>query len=691
LDDGAEVHLHPQLHRQAAKERRILRLANELAATLGADYFQSVVRHLARTLEADCVYIGELASLPVERFHTVAVFRAGETAENFQQDLAGTASASVLSDGAFACGKDAARRFPLDKVLEEMRAEGFVGLRLSDESGQAIGLLALISCEPLTDVGLVKSVLEVFAPRAAGELERKLAGAGHRENEERYRAFIASNPDAMWRMEFVHPIPLSLPEEEQIERFYRDGYVAECNDAMVRLMGSASAEQFVGKPFAEIVPRTDTRVLEEVRNAVRARFEASSNETTLLDDKGQRIHRLRTQFGIIENGELRRIWVTTRDISTLRLTELALAASEERFRDVLEGIQLPAVMLDSSGEVTFCNDCFTRLAQRPSDDLRRRNCLKGIVSDLECETWRAALVPETPDKPGTSHFEGAIIPAEGPRHIIAWDIVRLRNKDKKPAGLAAIGRDITQQLRLEAEIRQSQTLDSIGRFASGVAHDFNNLLTVILVNAGHLLPQIQKSSGQANLSAIEKAAMQCGALTAQLLAIGRKQRLQADLISLNDVIGGAESTFRGILGQSVEMALRLAPAIERVYADASQIQRALINLVTNARDAMQHGGRLTIATSNVAVAERDETYPPAVKPGSYVRVAVTDTGVGLSEEVRAHIFEPFFTTKSPDKGHGLGLSIVYGIVTQSGGHLIVHSEPQKGATFEILLPVVARA
>jgi len=683
--------LQPRMRGQAVKQRRVLRLANELAATLGADYFHSVVRHLATTLEADCVYIGELASLPVERFNTLAVFRAGETAENFQQELAGTASGTVLTDGAFTCSKDAARRFPLDKVLEEMQAEGFVGTRLSDATGQPIGLLGLISSKPLTEVELVKSVLEIFAPQAAAELKRRLADAVRQENEERYRAFIASNPDAMWRGEFEHPIPLSLPEDEQIDRIYRDGYVAECNEAMARLMGSGSAEQLIGKRFGELVPRTDTRVVEELRNAIRSRFEATTVETTLLDDNGQRIHRLRTQFGSVVNGELRRIWVVTRDISKLRRTELALAASEERFRDVLEGIELPAVMLDSSGAVTFCNECFTRLAQRPREDVLERTCLEGIVSELERETWRAALAPETPGQPGASHFEGAIIPPAGPRQIIAWDLVRLRNKDREPAGLAAIGRDITQQLRLEAEIRQAHTLDSIGRFASGVAHDFNNLLTVILVNVGQLLPLIHESRGRENLSAIEKAAMQCGVLTAQLLAIGRKQRLQANLISLNDVVGGAETILRGLLGKSVEMVLSLTPAIERVYADANQIQRALVNLVTNARDAMPHGGKLTIATSNVVVAEGDMTYPPAVKPGSYVLVAVTDTGVGLTEEVRAHIFEPFFTTKPPEKGQGLGLSIVYGIVTQSGGHLIVHSEPQKGATFEILLPVVARA
>jgi len=667
-----------------------LQVAKGLSATLGNDFFDSVVRNLAATFHADSVYIGELAGPPANRLMTLAAVRKHQKTKNFGQTLSGTAAGQVALDGSFACSKDVRGRFPEDTRLETMRAEGYAGVRLCDSAGQPVGLLVVESRERLTDIQLVKSVLETFAPRAAAEIERKRAEDLYRENEERYHAFVSTNPDAMWRIEFERPIPLDLPEEEQLERIYRYGYLAECNEASAALYGMESGEQLVGWRFDKVLPRQDAQLVEELRTAIRSGFRFTVVQTTAQDARGRQAYRLRSQFGILEGGALRRMWGTTRDISELRRAELSMAASERRFREVLEGIHLPAVMLDRNGSITFCNERFLRLANSSKKELSGRKWLEGVISANEADKWRAAMLHGWEGTAGDRHFEGEIIQREGPPRVVLWDTICLSQEESGETVLAAIGRDLTYQRILEGQMRQAQKLESIARLAAGLAHDFNNLLMVVLGQTAQLLKNATESGpDRQRLASIENAATQCARLTAQLLAFGRKQRLAPRLISLNEVIAGDEGVIRSLIGGAIELVIDLASPIGLVYADPVQIQRILANLVTNSRDAMPDGGTVTVATSNVTILA-EEAMHPGLEPGPYVRLSVSDNGLGLTEEIRTHLFEPFFTTKAQGKGTGLGLSTVYGIVTQSGGHISVHSEPGKGARFDILLPV-ARA
>jgi two-component system cell cycle sensor histidine kinase/response regulator CckA len=676
-----------RVRKEADQRRRVLQTAMELSATLGADFFRSIVRHLATTFEADCAYLGELAGTPANRITTLAVFRGQEASQNFDQSLVGSASGQVLSDGSFACSRDAKRLFPEDDLIQNLDAEGYIGIRLSDSAGQIVGLLAMVSKDGYTNIQVVRSVLEVFVPRAAAELERKRSDDMRRQNEERHQAFISANPDAMWRVELEQPILLSLTEEEQIDSIYRFGYLAECNDALAKLAGAQSAEELVGSRVHELATLINPGAREELRSAIRSGFRSTTVETAVPDRAGGQVYRLRSQFGIVEEGGLRRIWGTTRDITDLRRTELSLAASERRFREVLEGIQLPAVMLDLHGTITFANECFLLLAQRSREELSALTWLNGVVPAGESEKWKAALLPDERGRVARFHFEGAIVSGAAPPRVISWDAIGLYDQDNHPAGLAAIGRDITRQLALEMEIRRAEKLESIGRVAAGVAHDFNSLLTVILMGTTQLLQEAAKSGRvHESLSAIEDAATRCARLTGQLLAFARQQHLRPQLINLNDVIAGDERIIRILIGAGIELVLDLGSSLRLVYADPTQIQRALANLATNARDAMPQGGKVTVATSNIRV-EADDAEYPGMPPGSYVRLSVSDTGIGLTEEIRAHLFEPFFTTKEPGKGTGLGLSTVYGIVKQGGGHMTVHGEPGNGTRFDIILPV----
>jgi len=268
----------------------------------------------------------------------------------------------------------------------------------------------------------------------------------------------------------------------------------------------------------------------------------------------------------------------------------------------------------------------------------------------------------------------------------------LRDASGHVIGTIFVDNDVTEHKRLEEQFRQSQKLEAVGRLAGGVAHDFNNLLTVILGYVEMILLEPENSpSIQDSAREVQYAANRASTLTAQLLAFSRRQISQPKVLHLNDVVEHSLKMLRRVIGEDVEIAAHLDPDLRAVKVDPSQIDQLLVNLVVNSRDAMPHGGALTIETRNVIL---DDTYAGrhiGVSPGPYAMLAVSDTGGGMTPEVRDRIFEPFFTTKEAGRGTGLGLSIVYGIVKQNGGEILVYSEPGQGTTFKVYFPIAEEA
>jgi two-component system, cell cycle sensor histidine kinase and response regulator CckA len=272
----------------------------------------------------------------------------------------------------------------------------------------------------------------------------------------------------------------------------------------------------------------------------------------------------------------------------------------------------------------------------------------------------------------------------------------VRDAEGDPTGVVLVFRDLRDQKqtedklrKLEAQLLQAQKMEAIGQLAGGVAHDFNNMLTVIssygeiLLTEGRLEPQDQDLVRE-----IKRAGERAAALTRQLLIFSRKQVLESKVFDLNALVADTETMLRSLIGEDILLTTDLAPGLGKVKADPGQIEQVIMNLAVNARDAMPQGGKLTIETANV---ELDETYAEGhlkVKPGRYVMLAISDTGCGMTEEVKAHLFEPFFTTKAAGKGTGLGLATVYGIVKQSDGHVGVYSEEGLGTTIKVYLSPV---
>jgi PAS domain S-box-containing protein len=262
-------------------------------------------------------------------------------------------------------------------------------------------------------------------------------------------------------------------------------------------------------------------------------------------------------------------------------------------------------------------------------------------------------------------------------------------QDGKYYGRLWTFRDITDRKRLEAQLFQSQKMETVGKLAGGIAHEFNSILTAIIGQSELLLGNLPAGSPLAkSATEISKAAGRAATLTRQLLAYGRKQFLQPEVLDLNRIVTGMENMLQHIIGGRVDTLIIPAPGLQAVKVDAGQIEQVIINMAVNAFDAMPNGGKLTLETANVSFGSESVGRYPELQPGDYVMLAITDNGTGMSAEVKARLFEPFFSTKGVGKGTGLGLSTCYGIIKQSGGHISVYSELGRGTTFKIYLPQV---
>jgi signal transduction histidine kinase len=295
---------------------------------------------------------------------------------------------------------------------------------------------------------------------------------------------------------------------------------------------------------------------------------------------------------------------------------------------------------------------------------------------------------------GGQVFRGVMINRKksGELYFAEKTITPLRDSDGSVTHFISNDRDITEKRNLESQLQQAQKMDAIGRLAGGVAHDFNNLLMVISAYSELTIEALpHQDPSRRRVQEILSASRRAADLTRQLLAFGRKQMQSLQVLNLNRVIEEICRMLPRLIGEDIELSFLPAPKLSKVKADPVQIEQVVMNLAANARDAMAHGGKLTLETANVRVDADYVTGHPMVTPGDYVVVIVSDSGAGIAPEHLANIFEPFYTTKEEGLGTGLGLATVYGIIKQSGGFIWVYSEIGLGTTFKIYLPQVEAA
>jgi PAS domain S-box-containing protein len=372
----------------------------------------------------------------------------------------------------------------------------------------------------------------------------------------------------------------------------------------------------------------------------------------------------------------------------LRQTEISsdrlLRDSREQLAQVIDTVPAMIRASDRDGRCIFCNAfqasfvgvnpaCCIPASDRPGD----QRCEHNRHLD------RLVLAAGKP----LPSFEEDLTDQAGAPHTFETTKSPLRNATGEVVGVVTTCQDITGRRRTEAALRQAQKMEAVGNVAGGMAHDFNNLLSVAIGNLDLIVPMVEADTELSELVDEILDAMLRGAdLTQRLLAFGRRQPLQPVALDVNEVVSGMVRLLGRVLGQTVQTSLHLAGEVWTVAADRAQLEAAIANLATNARDAMPKGGALHIATANSHIDADQAALQPDLRPGDYVMIEVTDSGTGMAPEVMAQIFEPFFTTKAVGKGTGLGLSMVFGFARQSGGHISVRSELRSGSTFRLLLP-----
>ena len=362
-----------------------------------------------------------------------------------------------------------------------------------------------------------------------------------------------------------------------------------------------------------------------------------------------------------------------------------LRKSNEVRQAIVQSSPLAIWALDRDGVVTFWNPAAERIFGWTEEEVIGKPL--PIIPGDQREEHRQWLEGFRQAESLTG-VERSRVRKDGTRIQVSISTAPLRDARGRISGTLAIDSDITQRRLLEDQFRQSQKMEAIGRLAGGVAHDFNNLLTVIM---GYVEMLILEAGGQPELvdyaQEVQSAATRASALTAQLLAFSRRQVSQPKVLDLNEIVTHSMKLLRRVIGEDIEIATHLDTNLGKVKADPIHIDQVIMNLVVNARDAMGNGGKLTIDTANVMLDERYVGRHIGVKSGPYAMLAISDSGMGMSNETKGRLFEPFFTTKEAGKGTGLGLSIVYGIVKQNGGEIMVYSELGKGTTFKIYLPM----
>ena len=364
-----------------------------------------------------------------------------------------------------------------------------------------------------------------------------------------------------------------------------------------------------------------------------------------------------------------------------REAELALRESERRYRRVLETTNEGVWIVDAEANTIFVNP---RMAAMLGTDAKE--LLGASIFDFVHDpTTVKALRQHEPRGAGQSEIK--LERKGGPVTWALIDTTPIIDEKGQYEGALVMAIDVSSRKRLEEQLRQAQKMEAVGSLAGGIAHDFNNLLSVILSGTSLVLEGLKPGDPIiGELEEVRKAGERAGALTRQLLAFSRQQLLDPRTLDLNQIVHGLEKMLRRLMGEDIELSLLLSHMLGKIHADPGQIEQIIMNLVVNARDAMPQGGKVTIESGNCQLTAAYTSLHLGVAPGDYVMLAITDTGIGMDAETRNRIFEPFFTTKEKGRGTGLGLSTVFGIVQQSGGHIWVYSEPGKGTTFKVYFP-----
>jgi two-component system cell cycle sensor histidine kinase/response regulator CckA len=564
------------------------------------------------------------------------------------------------------CLPDGVTSFPEDRLptLRALHAESVDAAELFVRHPQAPqGKWVSVTAHPFADEqGKAIGAIAIYRDVT----RRKHAEQALRASEKRYRLLFEKNLAGILRTTL-------------------EGRVLECNEAFARMLGYRSADE-VAAINAQLFYQQPAD-----RAALLARLleqkSVTQQEVCFRRKDGGSVWIL-ANMNLVESDEesgALTIVGTTFDITDRKRSREELRESQERFAAFMRYLPGVAFMKNRRGQYVFYNEAAQGLFHlEPSE----------FLGKTDHEVWPSEyadrFVSNDTEVVRTKKPMEAVEAVPHQHAVHYWLVYKfpILDENDEVQFIGGVGIDITERRELEDQLRQSQKMEAVGRLAGGVAHDFNNLLTVIsgygdMIMRG--LPADDPLHGC--IEEVLKASSRATSLTNQLLAFSRRQVIQPKILDVNVLVANMDRMLRRVIGEHIELETVLTPGLGPVKADAGQLEQVIMNLAVNARDAMPEGGKLYIRTGNVDV-PRSSRLHADVRPGAYVRLTMADTGKGMDAEIMIHLFEPFYTSKATGKGTGLGLSTVYGIVKQSGGEIVVESEPGSGATFHLYLPRV---
>ena len=451
-----------------------------------------------------------------------------------------------------------------------------------------------------------------------------------------------------------------------------------------------TASDMVGTSIMRLIPTDRQDEEKQIQEKIKCGESVNHFETLRQTKDGRLIDVSATTSPIKDaTGKVIGLSKVARDITERKRAEEALRASQQIIEGIINAIPVRVFWKDKNLVYLGCNAVFARDAgfTDPKDIIGKDDYQMGwrdqadLYRDDDRQVIESGCSKLFIEEPQTT--------PEGNTITLLSSKLPLRSSKGEISGVLGTYMDITERKHLEAQLIQSQKLETVGKLAGGVAHEFNSILTAIIGQSELLLNDLPPGDPLCkNATEIRKAAERAATLTRQLLAYGRKQLLQPEILDLNSVLAGMESTLCHLMGQGADVRIAPAAGLKAVKADAGQIEQVIMNMAINAADAMPNGGNLTLETANVTLDQEYVSHFPELRTGEYVMLAITDTGTGMSEKAKARVFEPFFSTKGVGQGTGLGLSTCYGIIKQSSGHISFYSEPGQGTTFKIYLPQV---
>ena len=469
------------------------------------------------------------------------------------------------------------------------------------------------------------------------------------------------------------------------------GYITFLNEMAQTLTGWTEIEA-LGKPVTDIFKIIHETTRQPVENplirALQKRTMADLSAHTLLIAKNGSELPINDRAAPIRDewGDLTGAVLVFRDISQRKQAEQALHQTRLDYEKLVDSINGIVWEADArTFQFTFVSKQAERLLGYPVEDwlVEPTFWVDHIHSDDRA--WAVDFCQTATREKRSHEFEYRMLTADG-RLIWVRDIVTVILEDEQPAKLRGVIIDITERKQLEDQLRQAQKMEAVGQLAAGIAHNFNNLLTAILGYAGLAMESLSADNPVVrDLQGIHKTARRAANLTQQLLAFTRHQMIRRQILDLNNLIIDLNPILRQLINETIELIVLTEPDLGQVKIDPGQFEQVLVNLVVNARDAMPKGGKLVIKTANKNLDQPLISQYGEIHPGRYVRLTVSDTGIGMTKPVQDHIFEPFFTTKETGQGTGLGLATCFGIIQQNNGHIVVHSRPDWGTVFEIYL------